>query len=98
MKLSELSKKPQLVIMTLDDEETVKEYGEPLEFYTWDRQPMDLFLKMSSVKADNQGAIIDVVKDLIMDEQGNKLIEGENVLPGKILLRVMTKVVEGLGK
>ena len=98
MKLSELSKKPQLVVMTLDDEETVKEYGEPLEFYTWDRQPMDLFLKMSSVQADNQGAIIDVVKDLIMDEKGNKLIEGENVLPGKILLRVMTKVVEGLGK
>jgi len=98
MKLSELSKKPQLVIMALDDEETVKEYGEPLEFYTWDRQPMDLFLKMSNVKADNQGEIIDVVKDLIMDEKGNRLIDGENVLPGKILLRVMTKVVEGLGK
>jgi len=98
MNLAELSKKPQLVVMTLDDEETVKEYGEPLEFYTWDRQPMDVFLKMSAVQADNQGAIIDVVRDLIMDEKGNKLIEGENTLPSKILLRVMTKVVDGLGK
>ena len=98
MKLSELSKKPQLVVMALDDEETVKEYGEPIEFYTWDRQPMDLFMKMGSLDSQNQGAIIDVVKDLIMDEKGNKLIEGENTLPGKILMRVMTKVVEGLGK
>lgn len=98
MKLSELAKKPQLVPMILDDKETVKEYGEPLEFYTWDRQPMDLFLKMSSLQADNQGSIIDIVKELIMDEQGNKLIHGEAVLPGKVLLRVITKVVEGLGK
>jgi len=98
MKLSELAQKPQLVVMTLDDEETVKEYGEPLEFYTWDRQPMDLFLKMSSLEPDNQGSVIDIVKDLIMDEKGNKLIQGEEVLPGKVLLRVITKVVEGLGK
>jgi len=98
MKLSEVAKKPTLIKMTLDDDETVREFGEPLEFYTWDRQPMDMFMKLSSVDADNQQAIIDAVKDLVMDENGKKILGGEDVLPTPVMLRVMTKVVESLGK
>jgi hypothetical protein len=98
MKLAQIAKKPQLALMSLDDEETVKEFGEPLEFYTWDRQPMDIFLKLSTVDPTNQGAIISAVKELVMDEKGNKILEGEDVLPTNVMLRVMTKVVEGLGK
>lgn len=98
MKLAQIAKKPQLALMTLDDAETVKEFGEPLEFYTWDRQPMDIFLKLSTVDPTNQGAIISAVKELVMDEKGNKILEGEDVLPTNVMLRVMTKVVEGLGK
>lgn len=98
MKLAQIAKKPQLTVMTLDDEDTIKEYGEPLEFYTWDRQPMDIFLKLSTVDPNNQSAIISAVKELVMDEKGNKILEGEDVLPTNIMLRVMTKVVEGLGK
>ena len=98
MKLSEVAKKPTLIKMTLDDDETVREFGEPLEFYTWDRQPMDMFMKLSSVDADNQQAIIDAVKDLVMDENGKKILDGEDVLPTPVMLRVMTKVVESLGK
>jgi hypothetical protein len=98
MKLAQIAKKPQLALMSLDDEETVKEFGEPLEFYTWDRQPMDIFLKLSTVDPSNQGAIISAVKELVMDDKGNKILEGEDVLPTNVMLRVMTKVVEGLGK
>ena len=32
MKLSEIAKKPKLVIVTIDDPEVVQEFGEPLEF------------------------------------------------------------------
>lgn len=98
MKLSEVAKKPTLIKMILDDEATVQEFGEPLEFYTWDRQPMDMFMKLSSVDSNNQKAIIEAVKDLVMDEEGNKVIDNDNVLPTTIMLRVMTKVVESLGK
>lgn len=98
MKLAQIAKKPTLTVMTLDDEETVKEFGEPLEFYTWDRQPMDMFLRLSTVDPNNQSAIISAVKELVMDEKGNKVLDGDEVLPTHIMLRVMTKVVEGLGK
>lgn len=98
MKLSQIAKKPQLTLISLDDEEIVKEFGEPLEFYTWDRQPMDVFLKLSTVDSNNQSAIISAVRDLVMDEKGNKILEGEDVLPTAVMLKVMSRVVEGLGK
>ena len=62
MKLSQLAGKPQLIQIALDDEETVKEFGEALEFWTWDRQPMATFLKLASVDAGNPSSIIESVK------------------------------------
>lgn len=98
MKLSEIATKPKLVKFTLDDEDTVKEFGEPLEYWTYDRQPMDVFLRLSSVNPENQGEIINTVKDLILDEKGKQILSGEEVLPVSVFMRVMTQVVESLGK
>lgn len=98
MKLSQLSAKPKLTKLVLDDEATVKEYGEAVEFYTWDRQPIDTFLKLANIDASNQGDMILAVKDLIMDEEGKPVISGDNTIPMNLLLRVITKVVETLGK
>lgn len=98
MKLSQIAKKPQLIKVSLDDEDIVKEFGEPLEFWTWDRQPMDVFLKLSSVDSGNQSAIISSVRELVMDEEGKQVLSGDEVLPTWVLMRVMTKVVESLGK
>jgi hypothetical protein len=98
MKLSDLKAKPKLTKIVLSDDDLVQEFGEPLEFYTWDRQPMDVFLKLSAVDGDNYGTIIDTVKDLILDEDGKPILDGEETLPVAVLMRVIAKVVEGLGK
>ena len=98
MKLSQIAKKPQLTKIVLDDEDIVKEFGEVLEFWTWDRQPMDIFLRLSSVDPSNQSAIVSSVRELVMDEDGKQILSGDEVLPTWILMRVMTKVVESLGK
>ena len=98
MKLSELAKKPQLVPVIMDDEDTIKEYGEPLEFYTWDRQPMEVFLKLAAIDQRDSNSIIEAVRNLILDEHGRPVIEGEVTLPTKIMMRVITTVVEQMGK
>lgn len=98
MKLTDLAKKPQLVKVVLDDADTVKEYDEPIEFWTWDRQPMDTFLKLASVDQSNTSSVIDAVRDLVLDESGKPVMHGEITLPTPIMMRVITKVVEGLGK
>ena len=43
MKLNQLAAKPQLIRVEINDEETIKQFGESLEFWIWDRQPMDKF-------------------------------------------------------
>lgn len=98
MNLKQLAKKPQLVKITIDDEDLVKEFGEPIEFWTWDRQPMEIFLKLSTVNAQDPSSIIASVRDLILDEDGNPVLTGDVGLPTNVMMRVITKVVEGLGK
>jgi len=99
MKLSQLSAKPVLVLISLDDEETIQEYNEPLEFYTWDRQPMDVFMKLASIDpASTNINIIEIVRTLILDEEGKEILSKENMLPPKVLMKAITKVSELLGK
>jgi hypothetical protein len=85
-------------MVTLDDEATIKELGETLDFWTWDRQPLDKFMKLASVRQDNPNEIIEVVRELILDEEGKVVIKDDIMLPTQILIRVIQKVVETLGK
>ena len=85
-------------MVTLDDEATTKELGETLDFWTWDRQPLDKFMKLASIKHDKPEEIIAVVKTLILDENGKEVITGDVMIPTQILIRIIQKVVETLGK
>lgn len=98
MKLSQLTAKPQLVKIELMDEEIQKEFGEAIEFYTWDRQPMDVFMKLASATQDNTSGIINIVKTLILDEDGKEILTQETMLPTNILMKAISKVTELLGK
>jgi len=98
MKLSQLAAKPQLIKLTLDDAEIVKEYGEAVEFWTWDRQPLEVFMKLANVKDGDVGNIIDSVRTLILDEKGKQIIIGEEMLPTNLLLAAIAKITETLGK
>lgn len=97
MKLSQLSAKPQLIKVTLDDEETVKEYGE-LEFWIYDRQPMDTFVKLATLDHGQFDKIANIVSEMILDEDGSKVIKDGFILPMPIMIRAIQKVVETLGK
>jgi hypothetical protein len=98
MKLSQLSAEPLLIELKLDDEDTIKQYGEPVTFWTYDRQPMDVFMKLANTDTNNTANIVDVVKHLLLDEQGKEIITKKNVLPMPIMMKAVTKVTELLGK
>lgn len=98
MKLAQLAAKPQLTKLTLEDKEIVELYGEPVEFYTWDRQPLDVFMKLANAQNKDMGSMIEIVKGLILDENGKEIITAENMIPSPVLVRVIGKIVETLGK
>lgn len=98
MKLSQLAREPQLIKVAIDDEDIITEYGEAIEFWTWDRQPMDTFMKMAAVNPDDYSSIVSAVRGLVLDETGQPMLTDKATLPTKVMLRVIAKVVEGLGK
>jgi hypothetical protein len=98
MKLSQLTAKPQLIDIHIDDEDTIKEFGEPIEFWTWDRQPMDVFMKLANATGNDTGNIIGIVRTLILDERGKEILKDDEMLPTHILMKAISKVTEILGK
>ncbi|CAB4153759.1 hypothetical protein UFOVP635_26 [uncultured Caudovirales phage] len=98
MKLSQLAAKPQLITIVIDDEDTVKELGESLEFQTWDRQPLDVFMKLASANQQDMASMVGIVRTLILDEEGKEVIKDDLTLPSNILIKCIAKVVEKLGK
>jgi len=98
MKLSQLTAKPQLIDVHIDDEDTIKEFGEPIEFWTWDRQPMDVFMKLASASGSDTTSIIGVVRTLILDEKGKEVLKDDAMLPTHVLMKAIAKVTELLGK
>jgi len=99
MKLAELATKPKLIPVKIDDEDTVKEYGEPIEFYIYDRQPMEVFLKLAQLEGDttNIKEITEVVSQMVMDETGKTVLTESECLPTTVMLKVIEKTVNHLG-
>jgi len=98
LNLTQLAAKPQLIRLTLDNEDIVKKYGDSLEFFIMDRQPIDQFIKMATMGTENYGEMIRMVNDLVLDEQGNKAVKDGEALPNDVMMAVIGSVVERLGK
>ena len=98
MKLTQLAAKPQLVRIELNDEEIIKEFGEPLEFWIWDRQPLDKFIRMAQMRGEDMSELIIAVNEMVLDEEGQSIIKDGLMLPTNVMTRVIGKVVETLGK
>ena len=99
MKLEALASKPQLIKITLDDEKIVEKYNDAIEFYIYDRQDMDTFMKLSSTsQGETQfSEIAKVVQTLVLNEEGNQVLADGNTLPLDIMIKVVEAVIERLG-
>jgi len=98
MKLNTLIATPQLIKIELNDEDTIKEFGEPIEWWIYDRQPLDKFLKLATNKDDTSEQLISTMREMILDEKGQPLLVGDSTLPTPVLLKVLNKMTETLGK
>jgi hypothetical protein len=98
MKLNNLIAKPQLVKVELSDDETIAQFGEAIEWYVWDRQSLDKFLKLASSEGNASEQIVETVREMVLDEEGKPMLQGDATLPTAVMLKVMNKMVEMLGK
>jgi len=98
MKLSQLTAKPQLIEVNIDDQDTIKEFGEAITFHTWDRQPMDTFMKLAAADHSNPSQVIEIVRTMILDEKGKEVMSKDAMLPTHVLMKAIAKVTDILGK
>lgn len=97
MKLQALATAPQLEKITIDNPEIVERYGDVLDFYMYDKQDMDTFMQLATVNQDNQGAVFDVIKTLVRDEDGELILKDNATLPLDVMVKMIEKVVQRLG-
>lgn len=100
MKLENLATQPKLVKVLLDDEDIVKEYEEPIEFWVYDKQPLEKFVRFANAKPGNEDfpELLEFCKAMILNESGNPVLDDGKVLPTKIMMGCLNKVVQQLGK
>lgn len=96
MELKQLATKPQLEKVTVDDQKVVAAYGEPVVFYMYDRQDLPTYLKLAQLK-DDQTELFSVVKQLVLDSDGNTVLNDGEMLPMDILVPVLEAAVAQLG-
>ena len=98
MKLTQLASKPKLIKIEISDEDTIKEYGESLEFFVYDRQPMNKFVKLANMENEQYEGLVEAVESMVLDEQGQQILRDGVLLPIPVMSKVVAKVVETLGK
>jgi hypothetical protein len=98
MDITKLAAEPQLIKIELNNEDLVARYGEVIEFYTWDRQPLETFMELVSATENNSGNMVALVKDFILDSKGNKVLGNKKTLPNDVLIVAVGAIVERLGK
>ena len=97
MKITELTATPKLIKFTLSDEEITSKYGDEVDFWAWDRQPLDYYFKMAS-GGDDMNAVLNIAKSMILDEEGKPVMEDDQVLPPDVAMKAFNLVISTLGK
>lgn len=96
--LSSLAAKPQLISIMLDDEATLEANdGYALEFFTWDRQPIDVFARLANIDQTKTDEMIQLACTVILDADGKQIIKDDVTLKTSVLMAAMQKVVVTLG-
>lgn len=97
MKLAELSKKPELIKITLNEKTITEKYGDEVEFHIYDRQPLDVFTKLANAENDMTG-VTELIQEMILDEKGKKIVSEGKVLPLDVLMECVKEISNRLGK
>jgi len=96
--LTQLAAKPQLIKITLDEPSLIEKYEDALEFWIYDRQPIDKFIKIATTMSSDYNLAVSMMNDLILDEAGEQICRDGLVLPTDVMSFAIQKVIAHLGK
>lgn len=96
--LTEFAKKPQLIEIVLDDADIVEEFGEPVVFYIKDYVDITTYFDFYKAQAEERHRLNEVLNRLVLDKDGNPMLQPDEVLPLNLSVSVLAKINDNMGK
>lgn len=97
--ISDFAKTPELIQISLDDQDIVKEYGEPVIFYMKDFVDINMYFEFFRSQAEgNTASLNDMLNKLILNKEGNPALQEGQALPVDLAVAALSKINDNLGK
>jgi hypothetical protein len=99
MDIKQLVKKPQLTKLELSDIDIVETYGEAVTFYMIDQFDITTYFSFYKLQQGDDGELLnELLRKLILDEEGKTVLEKDEVFPVNLTLAILVRINEFLGK
>ena len=90
MELSSLKLKPQLIEITISDEDIIEMYGEAVTFYMKDHLDIQTYFDFyKHQRESNLDELIVIVKKILMNKSGKLILSKDETLPVVLMSRVI---------
>jgi len=99
MNIGNYAKKPELLKITLDDEELQKTYGTTIDFWMLDFVDITTYFDFFKSQSSSEGEKLNVLlRKIILKEDGSSALGEDEALPIDIAVSALAKINETLGK
>ena len=99
MDIANFVKKPTLIEIAIDDENTIETYGEAVKFWMKDFVDLDTYFDFYRYQRESTSdQLMATLRKIILKQDGTRAIADDEVLPIDLTLSVLVKVNDNLGK
>jgi hypothetical protein len=99
MDISKLTKVPQLTKIEISDQDIVDAYGDDVTFYIMDEMDIATYFNFYKLQQNQDSdQLNDLLRKIILKEDGSAAIGGNEVLPINLTLAVLVAINDFLGK
>jgi hypothetical protein len=99
MDIAKLAQKPQLQKLTLDDADIVERFGEPITFWIYDHMGISTYFNFYKLQQSEDDTLLnDLLRKIILKEDGTPAIGSDEVLPVQLVLAILMRINDFLGK
>ncbi len=100
MNINKFTTKPELIVITIDDEDIKTKYNEPdgITFYTYDIVSLKTYFEFATGNQGQHEYLVKLINQMILDADGKPVITDGKELPFDIAAAAIGKLGELLGK
>ncbi len=99
MDISKLTKKPQLTKIEISDKDIIDQYGDAITFWMIDEMDINTYFNFYKLQQSQDSELLnDLLRKIILKEDGSAAIADDEVLPINITLSVLVAINDFLGK